>query len=580
MDKKKQMVTVSQLFKSLILAQIIANITPSLANISNGLLIGNSLSPTAMAALSFVAPTGGLFAAIASVISLGANILCGNYMGRGENEKVEKVFTTAIVSLLAIGGALTLYTECFTENVASLLGAEGEALPETIEYLRGLCLGIIPTLLVPCLVVFLNMANEIMHAMISTLVLAIVNLLVGFVNLRLMQGGMVGMGLASAISEAAAFVFLLYKFIKKKDLVRLKKDGFVPGFVLRIIVLGSPSALMFFLYSIRNIQINTLTFDVGGTQAVTALGILSSSAGIFDAVNTGIGSTLVMLASVMAGEEDRESLKKLAYYALTFGGILVILKTGLFAALAHPIVNIFAAEGTDKALAVKCIYYYAACMPFNLIPMVLIKTYQCLNRVFFSNVCYVFTCIIFPIGIMRVLGPIYGIDGVWTCYYLTEIFTILMLFIVCFIKSGRFPKTMGDWLWLNKTFEVLPDNQLSATISNENEIEDICLDIREFLIKKGIGLEKSAQAETYVEKIADYIINGQNISGPDKKKKYPEVIDILASIKEDELLIRFRDNYVPCDSSEEIRNNIIGAGDIKELKYQLTFGMNILSLKM
>lgn len=583
MNKKNSMVIVSQMFKALILAQIVANITPSLANISNGLLIGNSLSPTAMAALSFVAPTGGLFAAIAAVISLGGNIMCGNCMGRGENDKINGIFTTVMFTIVTIGVVLTIIAEIFTGSVAAMLGAEGDALPDTIAYLKGLCIGILPTLMVPCLVVFLNMANEIMYAMMSTIVLAVVNLSVGVINLHVLGGNMFGMGLASAISEYAALVFLLLRFVKKKNLTRIQTSGFRLPYVWKIVILGSPSALMYFLYSIRNIQINSLSYETGGTAAVTALGILSSSAGIFDAVNTGIGATLVMLASVMAGEGDRESLKNLTRYTMTFGAVLVVLKTGVFAALAKPIALLFGATGSDISLAMGCVFCYAACMPFNLLPTMALKIYQCLNRITLTNIMYALTCIVFPIGIMRILGPKFGIYGVWSAYSLTEVLTILVLFAVCWVMSRHFPKTAGDWLWLKKTFPISEEATYSVSVCDTLEIGRAVDGLEQFLHNLGV---MQAYRDFCVQYTQNMIISIM-VDNRSAAQYVKCAVDVFVTVDGDDVMIRLRDNYAPYDRTKEefpealdkLLSAIPDRKVQREWAYQSTFGMNVLTLK-
>lgn len=572
--KKNSRVLIARLFKSLIAAQIVAQVTPSLANVSNGLLIGNSLTSSAMAALSFVAPMGGLFAALAAVISLGSNILCGNCMGRGEEEEIGKIFTTALVAITTLGVVLTVVAELFTGSVASMLGAEGEALPDTISYLRGLCMGIIPTLVVPCLVVFLNMANEIIYAMISTIVLAVVNLLAGLVNMKFLGGGMFGMGLASAISQYAAMLFLILRFVRKKHLARPSRSGFRMAYVGRIVLLGSPSALMFFLYFIRNIQINSMTYTTGGTDAVAALGFLSSSAGLFDAFNTGIGATIVMLASVMAGEEDRESLKNLLRYTMTFGFAMVIIKTGVYVALAKPISLLFGARGEALKLSIGCIYMYALCMPFNLIPTAIMKNYQCLNRIFLTNVMNVLTCIVFPIAVMKIAGKMYGIYGVWSCYAMAEVFTILVLFLISWVRSGHFPKTTGDWLWLDKTFKTPTESQYSVSICLQEEAGDAIMQVLNFAKCKGISDEKRRAQEAVLKNCIRNIFAQETAKGDLK----PKAIDILASVKGEEFFIRLRDNYAQPDqamSNEQMKGSLV-----HELKYQQTFGMNILSWKI
>ena len=529
------MIITSQMFKHLLLAQIIANVTPSLANISNGLLIGNSLSGTAMAALGFVAPTAGVFAALAAMFSFGANIMCGNSIGRGETKEVNRIFTTAISSLVALGIVLTIGCELFTDKVAAILGADGEALPFTIEYLRGLCIGIIPTLLVPCMVVFLNMANDIVYAMFSTIVLAGTNILVGIINLLFFDAGMFGMGLASAISQYAAFLFLLVRYFYKKETARLCRNGFVFSYIGKIIVLGSPAALMFFLYSIRNIQINTCTYEAGGTIAVTALGILNSSCGIFDAVNTGIGQTMVFLASVMVGEEDRKSLCNLLKYALTFGGALVIVKTGLFALLAQPAALLFGAKGDEIDIAKNCIYAYALCMPFNLIPVAFFKLYQCVNRVFFTNAMYVLTCIVFPIASMRLLMKPFGVYGVWSCYTISEVLTIFVLFVVCWIKSKHIPLRIRDFLWLEDSFETKEEHQIMETITTKEEAQALQARLERHFLTCRVKEEKAKQCLNFYTQYTDLLFL-------QKKKDTPLAIDFICNVKEKEVLLNFKDN--------------------------------------
>lgn len=566
----KSLIIVSQLFKSLILAQIISNVTPSLANISNGLLIGNALSPTSMAALGFVSPTGGLLAAIAAVISLGANIMCGNSMGRGEHDKINSIFTTSICTVGSIGVVLTLLTESFPATVAGLLGASGEALPDTIAYIRGLCIGVLPTLLVPSLVVFLNMANDITYAMFSTIVLAIVNLLAGYINLYIVKGGMFGMGLSSALSQFAALIYLSLRFVKKKELPRIKPWEFTPSYIGHLVILGSPSALMFLLYSLRNIQINSFSYETGGTAALSALGILSSSAGIFDAVNTGIGATVVMLASVMAGEEDRHSLINLTKYCFTFGALLVIVKTAVFASLAHPIAHLFGAGPAEFSITVGCVYAYALCMPFNLIPTVLLKTYQCLNRVSLTNFFYLLTCIVFPIGIMRVLGPSYGIYGVWSCYALAEVLTILAILIVCWIKEKHFPYRPADWLWLEKTFSVPESLQFYESIDEAEQIEKIMNDMELFVSRNPINSTVVDVSASTLLDVKEMLLKLFQI-----EQAHPvnhPAIDVMLMQKEDgHLHIRLRDNFGTYNP------DALCEGKQTAFSHSTAFGMNVLT---
>ena len=149
--------------------------------------------------------------AIAVLVSNGGGIVYGQSLGRGDSDRIHKVFTVDVYVVLVVGVILTLTGEVFTPQITSLIGVtDDDIFYETVNYLRGLFFGIIPSLMMPSLVVFLNLGNEAKYGMTSSVIMAGVNLVLGLLNVYVIKGGLFVIGLSSAISQYVRYRFHLF----------------------------------------------------------------------------------------------------------------------------------------------------------------------------------------------------------------------------------------------------------------------------------------------------------------------------------------------------------------------------------
>ncbi|MDO5441024.1 MAG: MATE family efflux transporter, partial [Bacillota bacterium] len=287
---------VVQMFKELLPVQILSSVVPYLASIANGVVVGNALSAEAIIALGLVSPMTNLFGAIASIIAGGAKILSGRYIGRGEHDKLNNVFSCALMAAFFIGVILTVGVFIFANPIAVLLGAKEIATAETTFYIRGIALGIIPTLMIPSFTVFLQMGNESTYALLATVLLAASNLVGDILCVKVIGGGMFAIGIATAISQFIAIAFLVIRFIQKEDLMKFSVKYFIKSLTKDLIILGSPTAIAILLYAIRNAIFNIQVIKWGGEIAASANSIVNLMIGPFDGINVGVGATVLMLA--------------------------------------------------------------------------------------------------------------------------------------------------------------------------------------------------------------------------------------------------------------------------------------------
>ena len=96
---------VSNLMFRLLPAQILMLAIDAINSFVSSFFASNYLGLEAMSAIGLYAPFATLGSAVCAVLTGGASILCGKYMGQNDYEKVQKVFHLDLV-LAAILGAV------------------------------------------------------------------------------------------------------------------------------------------------------------------------------------------------------------------------------------------------------------------------------------------------------------------------------------------------------------------------------------------------------------------------------------------------------------------------------------------
>ncbi|MBQ6478033.1 MAG: MATE family efflux transporter [Erysipelotrichaceae bacterium] len=573
-----------ELFLKLLPIQIFVNLASSLSRFVNGLIIGNNLSASAMIASGLVSPLFNIIGSISTIVSTGAGILCGNYMGKGDSKKVDQVFSVSMILLSVLGVLLTAICFFFAEPLAVLLRAEQSVIPETVSYIRGVSLGILPLLILPCLMTFLQMCNKSGISLIATIVLAVLNAILDLLAIRVWKGNVFGVGAAASLSQLITMLGLIVYFRIRKNLVSFCKEKPDRKMIIDILKYGSPASLAGILYSVRNIFLNSYASSIGGKEAVNAMAILGSFGGFLDAFNVGVGNTLTMLASVFIGERDSGSLKRLMKITAVIGLSLCLFKFLIVYPFGKNIAVLFGAYGSVIDLSKQLLVFYAWCAPFNIFTLILMGVYQSLGRVKLCNMIYPVNCIFVPLFCCAILSKVLGIKAIWLSYTIAEIITLSVFYLTAVSKRKKPILNLDDLLGLPEEFNT--ENKYSISVKKLSEVVEVSRKIETFCQEKGIDKRRSMFAGLCMEEMAGNIVE----HGFEKDRK-ENTIDIFACVEDGEVSLRLRDNCVPFDPNSRVEmfnpadpcKNIgirMVSRIAKEMNYHINFGMNILTVRL
>ena len=573
-----------RLYLKILPVQAFMVIASGLSGIVNGLIIGNLLDSPSMIALGLTNPLTGILSGVASIISGGAGILCGKFMGTGETDKIDKTFSTSIIFATLIGLILSLGCFVGAGPLAVVLGANAEVMNETVLIIRGLSIGIIPMLMIPCFMSFLQMCNKGQISLTATILLSVFNAIFCLLAVGSMKAGILGVGIATSLSRYATVAFMAVYLMIQKDLVRFDIKGMDRSILKDVLIYGSPASLATILYSTRNIFINIYALNIGGTAAGKALAILGSCGCFYDCINVGVGTSLTMLASMFVGERDSHSIKKVMKIALIVGEILCVFKVLVSFFWGKDIAILFGADGAEIEESYRLLNWYAWSAPFNIWTLTFMNVYQSLGRVVFCNILYPVNCILVPLFCCAVLAKTMGTDGIWILYALAEIVTLIIIYGNACIKKKGLAKNFDDMLYLDPSFDTV--SKLSFTIYNDEDVVQVSQKVQQFCLDSGIDKKRAMISGLCMEEMAGNVVD----HGFTKDNKEHSV-DAFVVVEDDEIMLRLRDNCVPFDPKNRLEmtppddlTKNIGIRMVSQLaesmNYQKTFGMNVLTIRL
>lgn len=583
MKSSKNINNIKELFLKLLPVQIFISIASNLSGLVNGLITGNYLNKDAMVALGLIMPLSMILGALGMIVSCGSGIVCGKFMGKGEAKKVNNVFSTSLIILTIFGAVLSVAIYSFSDKLAVLFGANGQIIDYTSNYIKGLSYGVIPQLTIPTCMTFLQMCNKSKVSLMLTILLAICNACYGLLNVNVFKGGIYGIGVSTSISYFSILVIIQIYLLLKKDLVVFRIKYFESDLILEILKLGSPACVANALFSIRNIFMNYYALEIQGTSAVNALTILNSLS-FLDSINIGFGATITMISSVFVGERDSKSLYDLVKVGLLIGEPISIIRLVLMFLFADKVAMLFGATGEVIIQSAALLSIYTISAPLNIITQIIIGENQSLGNIVFCNVLNLVNCILSPLFCCIVLSKIIGITALYSAFFISELFAHLTAVINSAIINKKPVRSFKDLIHIPNNFEIV--DKFSLSINSIDEVCEVSREVQNFCKDKGIDSKRSMLAGLCMEEMAGNVVE----HGFEKDNK-ENTIDIFVAIENDEVTMRLRDNCVPFDpkSKLEMYSNDdpfknVGIKMVskisKDMNYQTTFGLNVLTIKL
>ena len=324
---------------------MLSNLLQVLFNISDVAIVGRFAGSTALGSVGSTSIFVTLFTGFLIGLGGGINVLVARYYGAGRAKDVKKTVGSSLIISLVAGVILLLVGLFGSPALLQTINTKPDLLPGAVMYLRVYFLGM------PALALY-NYGNAVFSAIGDTkkplIFLAIAGVLNVVLNLFFVivcQLSVVGVALASAISQCVSAGLILHALTKVQDsyALHLREVKFDRVIGQRVLMLGVPAGLQNAVFAFANlfIQAGVNSFDslmVKGNSAAANADNL-----IYDAM----AAIYMACASFMSqnyGAGKAERVKKSFLISLAYSFAIGLLLGGSLLLFGREFLALFTTE--------------------------------------------------------------------------------------------------------------------------------------------------------------------------------------------------------------------------------------------
>ena len=591
-DTKELTVTnqmIGKLFFNMLPIQVLIIAMGSVNSIVDGAIAGRFISASAVGVVGLYYSMVNIITAVGSILLGGTSVLCGRFMGRGDLDKTEGIFSLNLILTFIVGSLLTLFSFLFPGPLAVALGASDALKGDLITYIIGYSIGILPMLFSQQIAEFLQLERQNLRGYIGIAGMTVTNILLDIVLVGILKMGIWGLALATSFSNIVYFLIIAPYYISKKAQLHFGIKKILWDHTASLLKIGFPGALLIFCLALRGIVINRILLYYSGNDGLSAMSAFNMVSGILIAYCLGNGTVIRILVSVFIGEEDKNSIRQL-FHILTTKAMALAVAIAAVVFLCSPLLTrVFFPDRNTEVYHLTYLLFviFALCIPFILICKAHSNYFQALGHNFFVNFLSVFDGFFAMVIPALILAPSMGALGVWLANPIGIFFTILAVpvYRLFFLKGT--PKSNDDLMFFKQDFGASPENSLWIQINNNEDLSLASSKVQIFCEEHGMEKRAAYYSALCLEEIAGNVIK----HGFDFGKK-THSINALVIFSVDTITLRIKDDCRPFNPTEmaemvseqedQFENNgirmVYNIAD--EVNYQNLLGLNVLTIKI
>lgn len=422
------------------LPSIIMMIFTSIYGVVDGFFVSNYVGKTPFAAVNFIMPFLMILGAIGFMFGTGGSALIAKTMGVGDHDKAKRIFSLLIYTSAVCGIIIALLGIIFIRPIAVLLGADGILLDNCVIYGRVILIALPAFILQFEFQSFFVTAEKPQLGLIFTIAAGITNMILDALLVAVMNMGLTGAALATAISQAVGGLAPLFYFARKNtSLLRLTKTSLDRKVLLKTCTNGSSELMSNISMSIVGMLYNIQLMKYAGEDGVAAYGVLMYVNMVFLSTFIGYSVGTAPVIGYNFGAKNHNEMKGLLKKSTVIIGVFSICMLILAELLAMPLANIFVGyDYSLMSLTLRAFRIFSFSFLFAGIAVFGSSFFTALNDGLTSALISFLRTLVFQVTAVIIFPLLFQIDGIWLSIVAAELVASLVTTIFVIGKRKKY----------------------------------------------------------------------------------------------------------------------------------------------
>ena len=588
-EQAANMKMVRKLLFRLLPMQVLLAAVGAVNGIVSSFFASNFVGIEAMSAVGLYSPIGMLITTISTILVSGSAILCGKYLGRNEQEKVQNVFSLNLVlSLLIAFGFIFLYLVLGFFDLTGFLTQDPAVRPIFNRYLMGQAIGIVPQMLGNSFAAFLSLENKGRRTTAASVSYIAANILLNYLFVQVLHLEALGLALATALGMWVFLGVQAEAFLTGKSHFRIARGRVSFRESAEIIRIGLPGAASYLYQTARGLIVTKLLEIFVGSVGISAFAAANNLLGLVWALPGGMLAVSRLVISVSVGEEDRQTLADVM--RVMFRRFLPLMGTVSLAIIlcAVPLTRIFYRDPAQSVymMTVWGLRILPICMPLSIICMHFTCYGQTSGKHGLVHLLALLDGVACVAGFTALMIPRVGMNSAYIANVLNGVVTTLVIIGYSWIRNRKFPRNMEELMVIPADFGVPKEERMDLSVRSMEDVVSVSRQVQQFCLERGISPRGAYLAGLSMEEMAGNVVE----HGFSKDRK-SHTADLRVVHKGEDVILRIKDDCVPFDPGQRLE--MAGSGDpaknigirmvfrmAKDVQYQNILGLNVLTIRI
>lgn len=410
---------------------VLMMLVASIYSILDGFFIARFVGTDAFAGMNIILPVVAIIGALGLMVGAGSSALVSKTLGEGDKDRAERVFSVLISFTLIASAILATILFVFMPDVASMLGADAVLLPYAVRYGRILTLALPFYMLMMAFNPFYMVIGKPSLSTKITTVSGIVNVSLDLILILLLDLGLTGAAVSSALGFIVGGAFPLWYFSRSRSGLKIEFTSQWHGTDWRNIGKCCGNGVSEFVADISlnvvGICYNWQLMRYIGADGVAAYGILMNLSFLFNSVFMGYNMGVQQFVAYNYGEQNHSELTSLLRKSRVVVGIGGVLLWLVGAYCAPIIATTFVGNGNNvHEITVHAAHIYAISFLFSGLNMFASTWFTALGNGFVSAAVSFVRTLVLELAAVFTLPLLFGIDGIWSSVIVAEVLALLL----------------------------------------------------------------------------------------------------------------------------------------------------------
>ena len=306
------------------MAAVLTAAASQLAHTADSMIVGHVVGPDAVSAINLVLPLVEVLNCMGFLICFGANAMCAQAIGSHDMDRVARIFTSTILTVMTLGLAVSLGICLFSQQIVSFMSEEPRLNGMAYDYIHTYAMGGWLQMLSYGLCLFVATDGRPRMVTIAVVAGAVANIAVDIVTISILNMGVDGAAIGS-LSMFTVNILILASYLRKPgSSYRLKLPGkSIFGIFRANVREGAPITVSNSLMAITIMLINDIVLRYLGSDGLFIWSVCLQMLLLSYVFIDGVIESMFAIGGVLMGERDLKGLEILVKQALIVIAMLV-----------------------------------------------------------------------------------------------------------------------------------------------------------------------------------------------------------------------------------------------------------------